>query len=315
MIWFKVVIEYLLIVSRRRLLLFVLFLVTHSVFAQDKLKIDVSGQVAQEELSWSISGNLNGQNPDVLSELHWYNIQAVGPTLTLKYGLLSHLSVVASCTYGYILNGDVTDTDFTEDGRKGVSFFATEKADKGSLNDGNIGVVYDFTLLQYLSFEVEGGFSLFKQRYYLVNKETGLNSTYKTSWYGPYLGIATLLGFFGDQSNQGCLYKLYLRWDMSYHQVNYSAEGNWNLIEEYKHPKSFEHTAKGFGVRNELGLCYRLNKRASLSVGLFLDYWSTGKGVDQLFRKDNTSVFTRLNEVKRSSKGIKLSILIGLITS
>jgi hypothetical protein len=98
---------------------------------------------------------------------------------------------------------------------------------------------------------------------------------------------------------------------IEYHWVDYSAEADWNLRDDFQHPKSFEHEAYGDGWVAGVGVNYALNQQFSL--GLSGDYlsWNTDSGTDRLYLANGSIVDTRLNEVNWESK--LLSVTLDLV--
>lgn len=95
-----------------------------------------------------------------------------------------------------------------------------------------------------------------------------------------------------------------------YRQVNYRAEGDWNLIQTFSHPMSFRRRAEGYGLEGRLGIKYGLGRVVLLLVG---DYagWTTGKGVDELYLVSGQTSQTQLNEVVLHELGVKAGVRLG----
>ena len=96
----------------------------------------------------------------------------------------------------------------------------------------------------------------------------------------------------------------------NYHQVNYNAAANWNLIDEFKHPVSFRHIAKGFGLTADFNLLHQTKKYVSPFMNFGFCYWSTGEGIDELYYNDGRIAKTRLNDVSRNGHNLGLGLKI-----
>ena len=91
-----------------------------------------------------------------------------------------------------------------------------------------------------------------------------------------------------------------------YHWADYYAEADWNLRTDFKHPKSFEHEADGWGVVFRTGGDYALNNTWSLNFNWDLQKWETDEGIDRTFFSNNTVGQTQLNEVNWESFSLRL---------
>src|SRR6202000_2183022 len=93
-------------------------------------------------------------------------------------------------------------------------------------------------------------------------------------WFGPFIKL------------EAC-WQLAKHWmvtaDAAYHQVDYRAQADWNLIAAFAQPLSFRHRAEGYGVEAGTRLCYRVGSRIVLDIGGGYFNWQTGTGTDQLY--------------------------------
>jgi hypothetical protein len=220
---------------------FVLMLFCISVkssFAQGKddnrFNIHLSPKYSIHNLSWSIAGNSKGQSPNVLSELKWKNLQSPGISLTLEWMITSRFQLKILLAGSAIVSGAVTDTDYSEDNRTNPVFYASLSSDKGKLYSSHVTGGYSFVRTKTYNGKIFVGYGINHQQLYLTDDEQ-LNSTYTNKWKGVIFSLEN--GFYLNSRNS-------LSVQVTYHQVRYGAEGNWNLIEEFKHPVSFTHSAK-----------------------------------------------------------------------
>jgi hypothetical protein len=201
-----------------------------------------------------------------------------------------------------IQSGSATDSDYQEDDRTSRTFFAKLSSDRGKHYALNPAIGYRFELSRKLSLTPAAGFGVSSQTHYLMDDQN-LNSTYKTFWRGPFAQLETKLN-----AND----KLDTRIGLRYHQVNYKAQADWNLIDAFMHPVSFEHIAKGYGIEADLQINYMINRSFAAYVFIEYNHWSTGTGIDELFLANGNVVKTRLNDVTRKgySAGLGITYLI-----
>jgi predicted porin len=151
--------------------------------------------------------------------------------------------------------------------------------------EGWIGYTYDQVLL-YLR----------DDKFYGDQK---LNSSYESYWKGLLFSLGGTLQF-------GKRYILRPR--ASYQQLHYHANADWNLIEAFEHPKSFEHHAKGYGITGTLQIGYTLSKRIDLYLLPQYTFAETGRGTDTVFLKSGDTQKTQLNGVARTNYKLQLGV-------
>ena len=213
-----------------------------TIAAAQTIEFESSILVAKEDLRWSIAGNLNGENPTVLSELKWKDLAGAGYAGS-AWVRAERFLAFTDIRQTHTISGSVTDTDYSQDNRSNVVFHAKEDAGKGRIFQ--LDLMGGFEAIQSSRLDVTflTGYGALKQDLYLTNARTQLNSSYSTSWKGPIMG--TMVRYKPAE-------RVSLSLKSKYHQIRYSAKGNWNLIEEFEHPVSFRHKAKGFGLDNDL---------------------------------------------------------------
>jgi hypothetical protein len=111
-------------------------------------------------------------------------------------------------------------------------------------------------------------------------------------------------------------FSLSRRWqvvaDATYHQVNYHARADWNMIPQFAQPVSFRHKADGYGIEADAGLRYKAGRRIWLGAGGGYFNWQTGTGIDELYLAAGGSDQTQLNGVIRKGWRCKLGVEIGI---
>jgi len=265
-----------------------------------------------DNLNWSIAGNINGTNPNVLSELTWSDLEI----FQLKAGIRSTISkafyVRGSLGYGWIFDGDNRTLEYSR---------SNNSADDGNVVDATLGIGYQLKaisdrlrLVPLVGYSYSDQFLRMTDGFQTVSEPSlvapedrppeigpfaGLDSSYESEWWGPWVGIDVLF----DASE-----KMTLFGGFEYHWADYHGEANWNLISKFAHPKSFEHDADGTGIIVALGGEYHLTQPWYISLNINYQDWSTDPGLDRLFYADGTTADTRLNEVNWDS----FAILLGL---
>jgi len=277
-------------------LLLVLILPVRRGYGQEwekKWKISLSTGYQQENLRWSIAGNRNGQDPNIYSELKWKGVGGPCISAALQGDVGKGVSFFAGGSRAFIITGSAYDTDYQGDNRTNASYRENFSANRGSVGTWSVGAGYlilhkkRFRLTPYI------GYGMNYQSYFLIDPGAGpslLHSSYKTCWSGPLLKINSRL-LLND--------RLQLEADMEYHQVQYSARADWNLITAFSHPLSFRHAARGYGIDAHVRLEIRLCHAISLHIGGGYFNWQTGTGTDELYLASGQTELTQLNEVIR----------------
>jgi len=307
---------------KKRLPLFVLVLSLSLIFAaanargaEIKSAIELSNGYRVDQLDWNIAGNLAGTNPNVLSELTWRDIEIYQVNLGLKALINEGFYVRGALGYGWIFDGSNQDSDFQGNNRTGEFSRSNNGTEDSHVVDASFGMGYQFTLISgRLRFIPLLGYSYNQQNLTItdgfqtistpgvtppVGPFPGLASTYKTEWFGPWLGLDLIVPV-----NE----KITLSGSFEYHWASYEAEANWNLRRDFAHPTSFEHSADGTGLVLSLGGRYAFSDRWSLALTMNYQKLSTDPGIDRVYLVNGAISETRLNEVNWES----FAILIGI---
>lgn len=263
----------------------------------------------QDSFDWNIAGDLQGNDPDVLSELKWKDLHIHEARLGLRTSLDKAFVLKGSIHYGVIVSGDNRDSDYAADNREMEYSRSINDADKGHTLDSQLGAGYRFRLISdSISIAPLAGYSYHRQHLTMTDgyqeitwpggpplgSFNGLDSSYDATWMGPWVGFEMTLEV--EKLRKTPLpVSFYAAWE--YHWADYHAEADWNLRDDFKHPKSFEHEADGSGMVASLGVCLRLNDTWLVTLGYETEEWSTERGVDRVFLENNTIIKTRLNEV------------------
>lgn len=271
-----------------------------------KLSIGLSTGAVNQDLKWSIAGNLAGQNPNIFSELHWQKVGGQSVGTTLVWNIYKHLLLAGDYERVFIRSGTVTDQDFSGDNRSGIIYDERFNADKGHATDWSASAGYKLINQPKFNLHAFAGYRINRQSLVLYD-QTGsfpnLNSTYTARWKGPFIKSMAAIEL---------VKKLQVSASISYNQVNYQAISDWNLAQDFQHPISYRHTAKGFGITGDLGLTYAAYRHVAIHVSGGYFTWQTGKGIDELFLTSGSVDKTQLNRVDWSGYRATAGLILKL---
>jgi hypothetical protein len=253
-----------------------------------RLSITGSSGYFWQDFRWSIAGDANGKNPNILSELKWQNVRGPYLNLGLGWNVWKQFYVRSEVKYGTIISGTVTDTDYRYDNRTAPVFEMQFKSNKGSQLKYIAEIGYQLIDSDKIKLMCFAGFSQTTQLLYIIGE--GVNKDLKSSYQNKRSGI-----IFTMNSSFRLNRKLSFMQGIDYLQFKYNAQANWNMIEAFKHPVSFEHKANGFEIQSTSGFQYRLREQISLSAQFSYSAFRTGHGNDKLFLRDNTTTNTQFN--------------------
>jgi len=276
-----------------------------------------------DNLDWNIAGDINGQNPNVLSELQWTGLQIPQAKLDIN-AYMANFYLKSNFSYGEIKGGDNQDSDYYSDNRTN-EFSRSNNGVGGEVADASIGLGYkidtsrrDDKLRSY--FMPMLGYSINIQNLQMndgvqtvasnlsppLGPFPGLNSSYDAQWQGGWVGL-----LIGEENTKT---DLTIELSMIYHNVNYQAEADWNLRSDFAHPKSFEQRADGNGVTLSLSGRSPLGHSKKWFWAFGLDYgrWQTNAGLDYTYFADGSTALTRLNKVRWESSAINLGLELRL---
>lgn len=271
------------------------------------LQIGIQTGYHTEGLRWSIAGNLQGESPNIYSELIWKHVNGLLCATDVRWKVWRSLEVYAHFSMASISGGKVTDTDYHGDNRTGVAYYGYFDAGRGNVLSGELRVGYRLSLGAGITLTPAIGYGADRQLLYILpyagNAPSTLNSSYDALWKG----------FTGSLS---AVFPLNRRWEadpsISYHQVALTGTADWNLIDNFQHPVSFRDHANGFGVVPDLAIVYRLHSHWSVFVHGSYGYWRTGAGVDELYMSSGTTSLTQYNGCHRSGGDAGLGFRLSL---
>jgi hypothetical protein len=283
-----------------------------------------------DDLSWSIAGlsptiflipPLQGNSVNILSELTWNNLEIFQMEFSLERLIRQNYRLRGTLAYGVIFDGQNQDSDYAGNNRTFEFSRSNNGANDGSTSDFSIGLGYNFSFLwDVLTLSPLIGFSYHSQKLKMtqgiqtvsdfgwptpLGPFPGLNSSYDTQWYGPWIGLEWTIG---NQDKINITKGFGILLGIEYHWADYHAEANWNLRQAFAHPKSFEHDADGSGTVYIVDLNYFLNFQWSINLSGKYQKWETDPGVDRVFFFDGTVAETRLNNVNWESSSLSVGV-------
>jgi hypothetical protein len=276
--------------------------------AQDRLHLSLSTGYQSEDFRWSIAGNTQGANPNILSELKWTNL--AGPVVEAAADWNCWKSFTLRSTFSrlFIVSGDVTDMDYQGNDRTSRSYFGAFDANKGMSFSWRTTLEYAFHFGKTFTLTPALGYALHRQSLYLLSSDqsgsaAGLRSTYATRYQGVVLGVRGNIRLPGRFSLEAALL---------YDILNFRGRANWNLISTFRHPLSFEDDANGYNLEGNIKLGYTLNKKWSLFLTTTILHSKTGTGTDWLYLQSGQDVPTQFNGAVRdyisAGAGIKRAL-------
>jgi hypothetical protein len=272
--------------------------------------VDLSAGLRTDKLSWNIAGNIEGKNPNILSELTWSGLKIYQLKLTGRTVIKDYIYARCQADYGVVRSGDNRDSDYLGDNRTEEFSRSLNGVDGNDVWDASIGIGPRLTYFQSsMVFCPLLGYAISEQDLNIVDGYqaltaapattpigpfAGLDSRYQTRWKGPWVGFDLM---FSIPCNRGPLNFVGITLTGEYHWLDYDADANWNLRSEYAHPVSFSHDATGHGVVGGVSILFQTKNRWGVSLGMNMTDMKTNPGIDRTYYEDGTTADTRLNEV------------------
>ncbi|UOE49441.1 hypothetical protein MTO98_34155 [Mucilaginibacter sp. SMC90] len=286
-----------------------LMLSARALYAQsggNNLQFDITDGYQRENFHWSIAGNSNGQNPNIFSELKWTKIGGQSLAASMQWNVYQKFSLYADYIRQFITSGTVNDSDYSTDNRSGNTYNETFDAGKGNTQGWALGAGYQLIKNGWLNIIPYAGYTNNRQSLYLYdsdNRFPGLNSSYQTKWKGAFIkAIASIK----------LIERLKFNADITYNQVSYNAQGNWNLITNFQHPVSYRHHANGYGLNMNVALVYTVSNHIGIQAGAGYLYWQTGNGTDELYLNSGEVDKTQMNGAFRNGFRMFGGLIISL---
>lgn len=268
------------------------------------------------DLEWNTGFPNNSALPNILSELEWSNIDIIQFSFDGDVKLRNKLRLGLDLGFGVISGGSGQDSDFELDNRQGEFSRSTFSVGGDDTIDASAYIGYEFPVQLFEDkrtfFTPLLGYSYYEQNIQFEDAVqvisgtafgitlpppgpfSGLDSEYKTNWYGPWLGFE----FKYESSNWALIT------DYSHHWADFDAQGRWNLRGDLAQPISFIQETEGEGDRASLMLIREWQNDWHAYLNLGMERWKTEPG------HQNSISFTganiggngfRLNKVKWDS--------------
>lgn len=280
----------------------------------------------QDDVAFDIASDISGENsPNVLSELSWDDLELWHLQGSIRYGIGDHFKIIGDFGIGVIVDGDVTDSDFLGDNRTGEFSRATASVDGKHHTNLALGIGWEFrkdfevklwrvgdskrmAFASDIQITPQIGYGYTKQEIEFedgvqiipdLGAFGGLNSSYDPEWRGIFIGVDSRFRVYKN---------FFLSVNARYWpDLNYKAEANWNLRDDFSHPRSFVQSADADGIDAELGVEWVFGGRQSVSLSYYMSDYSTDSGSDEVITSQGISFFTRLNEASWEKKGWSLA--------
>lgn len=286
------------------------------------LDLGIAGGYREDRLDWNIAGDSRGQNPNVLSELKWRNLEIGQVKLQSKFTLPRWFHFRGSAGYGWIANGDNRDADYLGDDRTFEYSRTDNHADQGSVWDFSAAAGYPFAFGREIVIALRPliGYSYHRQNLSITDGDqtiatpgltqnagpfAGLDSHYDARWYGPWAGVE--LGVEAAVPD-GFIRRVEGFLAGEVHRADYRAQADWNLRQDLAHPNSFRHRANGVGYVLSAGLNLFVAPRWALTAEATYQSWSTNQGRHRVYFADGGTANTQLNEVDWRSVALSIGL-------
>jgi len=217
-------------------------------------------------------------------------------TATLRYHITGTLAIQATYAASKTTTGTATDTDYAEDNRTTSTYHADFDSDQGHIRQWNAQLGYTFLRATPCRLTLWLGYSTLNQQLYLLDNDgstdPNLHSTYDTRWRGP---LATL------ESRFNLSPRFFTVLSATYHHTDYRSQANWNSIESFNHPVSFEQTATGRRTTFTLAPTYACSSHLAIFLSATYTTANTNTGTDRLYLKSGDVPQTQFNGAKASA--------------
>lgn len=251
----------------------------------------------EDGLHWSIADIDN--MPNILSELTWEDLRINQVSAFARAVTTKQLYGRAFADYGRIYHGKNRDSDYGEDNRKEEFSRSISNAGKGEVFDLSAALGYQFQFnFCRLRFVPLIGVSWEEQHLRLydgietlpeVEPIEGLHSSYKTRWYGPWLGFDL-----DYDLNENVTFIA----SFEYHWTVYRGIGHWNLREDLL--TDFKHRSHGTGAKCQGGILYALSGNWNAAFLAGFETWSTTKGTHRV----TIDTFEGIEDIKTRLNGV-----------
>ncbi|MBU0799558.1 MAG: hypothetical protein KKA05_01005 [Alphaproteobacteria bacterium] len=293
---------------------------------RDRTTVQINGGVVRSDMRWNIAGNLQGTNPNILSELTWEDVTTFEAEAKVRHLepasnriFRGAIQLEGSVRGGMGLSGDVQDSDYFGDDRTLEFSRSTADANSGYTLGAQAAIGYRFNLAQrvkpqsytFVTLAPLIGYGWEQEQFKLEGVQVSpppvgpppvLDSEYTASWHGPFIGLE------GQWEHNR--HMLTLRGEL--HDLSYFADATWNLRTDFQKDPSFEHeTDSATGKKVALEYSYAPDSRYEFSVALSHAERTAEDGVDTTYFTNGNVGKTKLNEVEHSTQALRLGMTYG----
>jgi hypothetical protein len=286
-------------------LIIVLIISLNYSYAQNKdFQISVGSHLYISKLDWSIAGNVNGTDPNVLSEIKYDNILTIGPELRLIYPVHQKVDIFFAYQRGFTISGMANDRDYSGENRTDMTYDESFSSNKGNQSSLKLGGDYTFFNFNKISFSTGTHIIQNKHRFYLLKDEIpDLNTTYDSRWKALSINLGT--DYIINKATS-------ISSDVTYSFIKYYSKANWNLIKDFQHPVSFEQMANGNGWSIKILVERNISDRFNLYLGMLSGKQSSSNGLDISYYKYGENKTTRFNGSSYYTTGISFGLIYGI---
>lgn len=272
---------------------------------RDKLQFSIGSSLLSTNFDWSIAGNKQGSSPNILSELKFRKINSVGLYSDIKYKLTKRIQIETYYQNNKIFSGTGTDFDYADDNRTNATYQTIFNSSMGSYQIFRIGAF--FYLLHNNKIDLCSGIFYLQetQNFAISNTEFNkLKSSYLAKWKGPMIRLT---------AKYALDHRFSIVPGLSYSYIKYKAQADWNLIDLFKHPLSFEQSSNGRIIQAELGLNYRLNPIWALIASGQVINGKAFRGIDISYLNNNNLISTQFNGSNNQLLEFRLGAVLKLL--
>jgi len=276
----------------------------YSQTEKKELSLEAGNAYSTCNFNWSIAGNLEGQSPNILSELNFTKITYLGYYFGAIYHPFNHLKVIAYYEQHNVLRGNGSDTDYMEDNRMSPTFEKKFKSNQGNSTNLRIGLGIPIYLDNKIIITPSLFYYLTRRKFYILSDEIqDLRSIYQFVMNGAELSLEGYIRF-----NK----ILFSSLTLGYHFIKYEAMADWNLINIFQHPLSFSHVSKGAGLNANIMCGAKVSRIFSIVLSGFITTTNIKKGIDTSYFVDGNEVLTQFNGANNKIFGLRLGVRISI---
>jgi Protochlamydia outer membrane protein len=104
----------------------------------------VTGGYRVDDLNWNIAGDINGNNPNIISELTWDDLESYQLKFQGRLVWPNLIALRGSLAYGWLFDGKNQDSDYSGDNRTFEYSRSNNATDDDRVWDASLAVGYPF---------------------------------------------------------------------------------------------------------------------------------------------------------------------------